>query len=89
MNSRVVPIQENHLTTYTFKVVIEPDEERWRAFVPSLEHLGAATWGYSREEALQNIREVLEMVVAELVEAGKALPGEVQVSEEPLISITI
>ena len=89
MYSRVVPIQENHLTTYTFKVVVEPDEERWRAYVPSLEHFGAATWGYSREEALQNIREVLEMVVEELVAEGKALPGEVQVSEEPLISITL
>ena len=89
MYSRVVPIQEDHLTTYTFKVVVEPDEERWRAYVPSLEHLGAATWGYTREEALQNIREVLAMVVEELVAEGKALPGEVQVSEEALISITV
>ena len=89
MNSPATPTHEDHLTTDTFKVVVEPDEERWRACVPSLEHLGAATWGYSREEALEHIREVLEMVVAELVEEGKALPGEVQVSEEPLISITV
>ena len=57
--------------------------------MPSLEHLGAASWGYSREEALQNIREVLAMVVEELVAEGKALPGEVQVSEEALVSITV
>ncbi len=64
MYSRVVPIQETHLTTYTFKVVVEPDEERWRAYVPSLEHLGAATWGESCEEALENIREVLAVLEA-------------------------
>ncbi len=89
MYSRVEPIREDHLTTYTFKVVVEPDEERWRAYVPSLEHLGAATWGYSREEALQHIREVLALVVEELVAEGKALPGEVQISEEALVSITL
>ena len=53
------------MTTYWCKVVVEPDEDRWRAYYPELEVQGAATWGYSREEALQNIREVLEMIVAE------------------------
>lgn len=44
------------MSTYTFKIVVEPDEERWRAYSPALEALGAAAWGYTREEALQNIR---------------------------------
>ena len=89
MYKSALTTQEDHLITYTFKVVVEPDEERWRAYVPSLEHLGAATWGYSREEALQHIREVLEMMVEELVAEGKAIPGEVQVAEEVLVSITL
>ena len=58
------------MTTYTFKVVVEPDEDRWRAFVPALEAQGASTWGYTREEALEHIREVLEMLVAELAQEG-------------------
>jgi predicted RNase H-like HicB family nuclease len=62
------------MTTYTFKIVVEPDEDRWRAYQPELEAQGAATWGYTRDEALQNIREVLEMIVAELVEDGKPVP---------------
>jgi predicted RNase H-like HicB family nuclease len=53
------------VTTYTFKVVVEPDEDRWRAYFPALEAQGAASWGYTHEEALRNIREVLEMIVAE------------------------
>jgi predicted RNase H-like HicB family nuclease len=39
-----------------------------------LEAQGAATWGYTREEAFQHIREVLEMIVAELVEEGAPVP---------------
>jgi predicted RNase H-like HicB family nuclease len=62
------------VTTYTFKVVVEPDEECWRAYCPALEAQGAATWGYTREEALRHIREVLEMIVAELVEEGEPVP---------------
>jgi len=39
-----------------------------------LEKEGAATWGYTREEALKNIREVVEMIVEELIEDGKPFP---------------
>ena len=77
------------VTTYTFKIVVEPDEDRWRAYCPALESEGAATWGHTREEALTHIREVLEMIVAELVEEGKPIPGNVAVSEEPLIAVTV
>lgn len=77
------------LTTYTFKVLVEPDEDRWRAWCPSLEHLGAATWGHTREEALRHIREVLELVVSELVEEGEPVPADMPVSRETLVSITV
>jgi predicted RNase H-like HicB family nuclease len=45
--------------------------------------------GYTRDEALQNIREVLEMIVAELVEEGRPVPANVSVSEDPLVAITV
>jgi len=77
------------VTTYTFKVVVERDEDRWRAYCPALEAQGAATWGYTREEALGNIREVLEMIVGELVEEGEPVPASAAVSEEPLVAITV
>jgi predicted RNase H-like HicB family nuclease len=80
---------EDPLTTYTFKVVVEPDEDQWRAYVPALEAQGASTWGYTREEALQNIREVLEMIAAEFVEEGKPLPSDIPTSEEPLVAVTV
>jgi hypothetical protein len=39
--------------SYVYPVVIETDEDVWRAFVPELESKGAATWGHTREEALK------------------------------------
>ena len=60
--------------TYVFRVVAEPDEDRWVSWCPALEQFGAATWGYSEEEALKHIREVVEMVVAELVEDNLPIP---------------
>jgi predicted RNase H-like HicB family nuclease len=81
--------------SYTFKVVIEedtfPDGSRgYFVSVPALEHLGAATQGKTREEALQNIQEVLHLIVEELLAEGKPIPREaVMVSEEPLVTVTL
>ena len=58
------------MTTYPFHIEVEPDEDAWRAYCPALEKHGAATWGKTRDEALENIRQVVEMVVTDLAEAG-------------------
>jgi predicted RNase H-like HicB family nuclease len=89
MNSRMHMKKGDGMTTYTFRVVVEPDEDRWRAYSPALEAQGASTWGYTKDEAIQNIREVLEMITAELVEEGKAVPSDGEASEEPLVAVTL
>jgi len=58
------------MRTYTFKVVVEPDDGRWHAHCPALDRYGAATWGDTEEEAFRNIREVVQLVVEELREDG-------------------
>jgi len=62
------------MRTYVFKVMVEPDEDRWHAYCPVLEDKGGATWGYTREEALKNISEVVEMIIEELIEDGESIP---------------
>ena len=62
------------MKSYTFKVVVEPDEDRWHAFCPALEREGCATWGHTREEALKNIDEVIQLVVESMIEHGEQLP---------------
>jgi predicted RNase H-like HicB family nuclease len=60
--------------SYVFRVVLEPDQDVWRAFIPELEAKGAATWGNTKEEALRNIHEVAQMVIEALLEDGEPLP---------------
>ena len=59
------------MTTDPFRIEVEPDEDVWHAFCPALEKHGAATWGETRDEALENIRQVIELVVADLLETGE------------------
>jgi len=75
--------------SYVFPVVIEPDEDVWRAYVPELESKGATTWGHTKEEALKNIQEVAQMVIEELLADGDSLPPNVTVSDQPVVAVTV
>ena len=80
------------MKTHTFKVIAEPDDDRWHAYCPALESQGASTWGHTREEALRHIQEVVQLVVDSMIKHGEALPGEstdgVQVTVESRVTIT-
>ncbi len=77
------------MKSYLFRVVIERDEDVWRAYVPELESRGAATWGQSKDEALRNIEEVLQMVVEDLLQEGESLPQGVTVADEPMVAVNV
>jgi len=90
------------MKTYTFKVVLEPDQDAegnpaWHAYCPALVDIGAATSGRTKEEALARINEVVHMIVEEFIDEGRALPegpaDDVEVSEiskeEPRIAVTV
>jgi predicted RNase H-like HicB family nuclease len=77
------------MKSYVFTVKVEPDADAWRASVPALEAQGAATWGKTRQEALHNMQEVLQMVLEDLLEEGAALPADVTVSDEPVVAVTL
>ena len=90
------------MKTYSFKVVVEPDEDAqgnpaWHAYCPALQDLGGATSGRTKAEALSRINEVVQMIVQEFREEGRPLPEGPQDSveveevsqEEPRIAVTI
>jgi predicted RNase H-like HicB family nuclease len=90
------------MKTYSFKVVVEPDEDAhgnvaWHAYCPALESVGGATSGRTKEEALRNINEVVRMIVQEFVDEGKPLPegpaDSVEIEEvsqeSPRIAVTV
>jgi predicted RNase H-like HicB family nuclease len=81
------------MKTYTFRVVVEPDEGGYHAYCPALRHLGAVTQGETRGEALRNINEVVQMIVDELQEDGTPLPAvssdDVEVFEGTRVAVTV
>lgn len=79
----------NAVKSYVFPVVVEPDKDVWRAYVPELEARGAATWGNTKDEAIKNIQEVAQMVIEELLEDGEPLPPSVTVSDRPVVAVTV
>ena len=77
------------MKSYVFRVVLEPDQDVWRAFIPELEAKGAATWGNTKEEALRNIHEVAQMVIEALLEDGEPLPPRVTEIDQPVVAVTV
>lgn len=82
---------KTQIKSYTFEVVIEPDEDKWAAYCPALLEKGASTWGDTKEEALSNIQEVLQMIVESLHEHGESIPEVkgIKVSSRPLVTVTL
>ena len=83
------PKENKAVKSYVFSVIVERDEDVWRAYVPELEAKAAATWGSTRDEALKNIREVAQMVIEELLEDGVPLPAAITVSDQPVVAVTV
>ena len=81
------------MKTYTFKVVVEPDEGGFHAYCPALRRYGAVTQGASPAEALKNINEVVQIIVDELQEDGIPLPtasdNDVEIFEGTRVAVTV
>jgi predicted RNase H-like HicB family nuclease len=59
---------------YVYRVLIEPDDDRFHASVRALP--GCYSWGYSYEEALKNVKEAIELWLEVKKEAGEPIPIE-------------
>lgn len=89
------------MKTYTFAVGLEkdkwpdePDEKAvWRSYIPSLEHRGAASWGYTQKEALENLEDAVKLLFECLLEHGEEMPAELGAPmpgrDVPLIAVTV
>lgn len=78
------------MKTYSFKVVVEPDEDRWHAYCPALSDWAATTWGYTEEEAYRNIQEVVQMIVEGMIEDGLPIPTEAaELLPEPRVTVAV
>lgn len=70
------------MNSYIFPLVVEADRfadgtPAYHAYCPALK--GCHTWGHTREEALANVREAVELYVEDLIEAGEPVPVDAHV----------
>lgn len=81
-------VARDRTRTYVFPVEVtaEPDG-RWSAVCPKLP--GCATWARTREAALRNIEEAVEVYVSDLLAAGEQLPTDVRTLDTPAVTITV
>lgn len=77
------------MKSYVFRVVLEADEQAWRAYIPDLEVKGGATWGKTREEAPTNIREIAQMVIESMLEDGDTLASGITEMNDPVVAVTV
>jgi len=79
--------------TFLFRVVVEPDEDRWVAYCPALVERGAASWGRTSDEALQSLHSVVQMTIDSMRSHGEPIPEEpeadVRILAEPNVAITV
>ena len=77
----------------------------WRAYIPELVHQGASSWGYTQKEALKNLQDAVDLLFEYLSEqegeinldsllqhqeeGSSGSCSQIQVSEVPLIAVTI
>lgn len=81
------------MRTYTFRVVVEPGEGGYHACCPALRTLGTVTQGATKEEALRDIHEVVQMIMDEIQEDGLSIPlapsGDVSVFDDARVAVTV
>lgn len=83
------PRKSHSAKTFQFRAVIEPDEDQWAAYCPALVSRGAATCGYTREEAFINIHQVLQMTLESMIEDGETIPADSQALSGEIITVTV
>ncbi|GFP21025.1 hypothetical protein HKBW3S43_01518 [Candidatus Hakubella thermalkaliphila] len=79
------------MKTLVLRVALKEEEDgRWSASIPSLP--GCSSWGYSRQEALENIKDAAEIYLEDRIAAGEGLPtpsDEIEVIDEPAVAVSL
>ncbi|MGH6895623.1 MAG: type II toxin-antitoxin system HicB family antitoxin [Geminicoccales bacterium] len=78
------------MRSYVFRAeLIEEDDGRWSAGAPLLP--GCATWGATKEEALRNLHDAVEIYLRDVERAGAEIPSGAprEVTDEPVVAVTI
>lgn len=76
--------------SYVFRVELVREEDgRWSAGVPTLP--GCATWGYTQEEALQNLHDAVQAYIRDIRKAGGDIHQEstMEIIDDPIVAVSL
>ena len=78
------------MKSYVFQAELEQEDDgRWSAWIDALP--GCATWGYSKEEALDALKEAAQAYLEVVVEKGQPIPEThtVETADAPVVAVTL
>jgi predicted RNase H-like HicB family nuclease len=79
------------MKTFILKVtLIKEIDSRWSAIIPDLP--GCSSWGYSQQEALENIKDAAEVYIEDMIETGQGVPSpseRIEIFDEPAIAVSL
>lgn len=77
------------MKSYVFDARLEREEDgSWSAWLEALP--GCTAWGYSREEALEALKDAAELYIQDMIEEGEEISKVgVQVVESPVVAVNL
>jgi predicted RNase H-like HicB family nuclease len=79
------------MKTLILKVALKEEEDgRWSASITAL--AGCSSWGYSKQEALDNIKDAAEIYIEDMIDASEELPtpsGTLEIIEGPAVAVSL
>ena len=79
---------EFNVKTYIFRAEVDREEDgRWSSWIKALP--GYAAWGYSREQALDALKDAAEAYFKDITQLGDDLPKGGEGIEAPVITVTV
>ncbi len=79
------------MKTFILKVTLnKEDDGRWSSSIPALP--GCSSWGFSPQEALENIKDAAEIYIEDMKDAGEVLSAhsdKIELIESPAIAVSL
>ena len=78
------------MRSFIFQAQLEQDSDgRWSAWIDSLS--GCATWGFTKKQALDALRDAAQAYIEVLLEKGGSVPVDegVETVNMPVVAVTV
>ena len=89
-DTRYIPIQGRGMRSFIFQAQLEQDRDgRWSAGIDTLP--GCATWGFTKKQALDALRNAAQAYIEVLLEEGGSVPvdEDVETVNVPVVTVTV